>query len=400
MKRVLFMSNGHGEDTVGVHIALALREFAPQLSIEAFPIVGMGTSYSKNGFAIAGPTREMPSGGFLYQSLGYMVRDVASGLVGLTIKQLASLRSMHSQFALAIGVGDNVPLFFNSLALRTPMVFVGIARSARYKDGRNPYSRLECNIMRKWCKKVFVRDPETRDALNREGVPASYVGNPMMDCLEVSTTIPDFLESETVIGILPGSREEAYSHIQFLLPVLKEFAMRFRKPITFAFALANTLDFDLVLDIASQSLKTSGAPVANSSWQKPHRAVEYALEGGSKIVMATNLFGEILATSAVVIGLSGTGNEQAAGMGCPIIIFPGDGPQITERFVRKQKKLLGEALSVVRRDPGEIMRNIEGLLLDPQRREAMSREGRRLLEGKASCHKIAAEIVDALKGGL
>lgn len=399
LQRVLFISNGHGEDTVGAHIALALRELMPHLPIEAFPIVGKGSSYSQNGFTIMGPTAYMPSGGFLYQSLGYIIKDIASGLIGLTIKQLISLKSMNSRFTLAIGVGDSVPLFFNSLALRTPMIFVGVARSARYKDGQNPYSRLECNIMRKWCKKVFTRDPETQDALSRDHVAASYVGNPMMDYLETSTDIPDFLKSKTTVGILPGSRDEAYTHIRFLLPVLKEFAIRFHEPVTFAFALANTLDFDLVLDTANQSLRISGTPVSNPSCQRPYKAAIYSLEGDSRIVMAANLFAEVLAASTIIIGLSGTGNEQAAGMGRPIIIFPGDGPQITERFVRKQKKLLGGALSVTRRDPEEIMKNIKELLLDPKRREAMGREGRRLMEGKGSCHKIAEEIKDVLKGG-
>ncbi|HHY45997.1 MAG TPA: hypothetical protein GX506_01680 [Firmicutes bacterium] len=395
-KRVLFMSNGHGEDTVGARIAMALGNLDPGAEIGAFPIVGVGNPYKSAGFPVVGPTRVMPSGGFLYQSARYMIRDLASGLLALTIRQLLSLRSLRPHFDMVVGVGDNVPLFFNALALKLPMVFVGIARSARYKDGRNPYSGLECKVMRKYCRKVFVRDPETRDSLLRDRVDASYAGNPMMDCIDLSHRLPDFARTRNLIGVLPGSREEAYSHIEFLLPVIGNFARCFDEPVTFAFALANTLDLGRIARLADSAFSGRGVERSTYPGAGGGEILVYHLENGSGILFARNLFGDIISSSAVVIGLSGTGNEQAAGMGRPIITFPGDGPQITAKFVRKQKKLLGGALSVVNRDPGEIAGELERLLRDPERREAMGMEGRKAIEGRGSCTEIARQVIMAL----
>lgn len=414
MRRVLFISNGHGEDMVGSYIAKALKTLAEDLEILAFPLVGKGGFYANSGFRVVSPTKMMPSGGFLHQSLSYFLKDLASGLPALTLRQMAALRNLRGSLDLAVGIGDGIPLLFNSVVLRRPMVFVGIAKSSRYRDGRNPYNRLECAIMHRYCRRIIVRDPETRAALRRRGIPALYMGNPMMDCGIQPGPIPQFLKSKYLIGILPGSREEAYGHIEFLIPVVKELSRRLGEDAAFAFALADPLDMKRITGIIdsvlgaqaiSPELRSEPGDVKNPSILRkssdgralatPSVAI-YPLENGSTLVMAKGLFGEILSASTLVIGLSGTGNEQAAGMGKPIITFPGKGPQVTERFVREQKKLLGDALTITSRDPQDIANEVVSLLRDSVRREKMGQEGRRLMEGHGSCKRIAASILEVL----
>ena len=63
-KRVLFLSNGHGEDLNASLVLRALRHFAPEMEMAAMPIVGRGNAYRKLGVPIIGPTQQLPSGGF------------------------------------------------------------------------------------------------------------------------------------------------------------------------------------------------------------------------------------------------------------------------------------------------------------------------------------------------
>jgi len=42
MKRILFISNGYGEDYVAVNVAKEILNMEPSISIEGLPIVGEG----------------------------------------------------------------------------------------------------------------------------------------------------------------------------------------------------------------------------------------------------------------------------------------------------------------------------------------------------------------------
>lgn len=66
-KRLLVVSNGHGEGTVGRMLVQRVHELAGgQFHAGAFPLVGTGEAYSKAGISVAGPRAELPSGGFLW----------------------------------------------------------------------------------------------------------------------------------------------------------------------------------------------------------------------------------------------------------------------------------------------------------------------------------------------
>jgi uncharacterized protein (TIGR03492 family) len=56
-KKVLFLSNGHGEDVNGSMVAQALRQQDPTVQIGAMPIVGAGSAYQKLDIPIIGPTK-------------------------------------------------------------------------------------------------------------------------------------------------------------------------------------------------------------------------------------------------------------------------------------------------------------------------------------------------------
>ena len=84
---ILCISNGHGEDLIGTRICIELEKLG--FSVIALPLVGVGHAYTKANIPIAAQvTQAMPSGGFVRMDSRQLARDVKSGLVGLTFKQL------------------------------------------------------------------------------------------------------------------------------------------------------------------------------------------------------------------------------------------------------------------------------------------------------------------------
>ncbi|MGB9613153.1 MAG: hypothetical protein ACPL4K_03135, partial [Candidatus Margulisiibacteriota bacterium] len=101
-------------------------------------------------------------------------------------------------------------------------------------------------------------------------------------------------------------------------------------------------------------------------------------------------FAEVLALSDLIVGLSGTGNEQAAGCGIPVISFYGRGAQYNKKFAEAQKQLLGEALYLVRSyDPKTIAVAIWKLLKNPDKMKEMRRAGRERMGNGGAVEKIA-----------
>src|SRR4030067_897644 len=85
-------------------------------------------------------------------------------------------------------------------------------------------------------------------------------------------------------------------------------------------------------------------------------------------------FADVLRRSQVVVGLAGTANEQAGGLGKPLITFPGliQGPQ----FVRMKMRLFDAAAIAVPPHPEVVARALVDLLRDPATPARMSRGGR------------------------
>jgi uncharacterized protein (TIGR03492 family) len=109
--------------------------------------------------------------------------------------------------------------------------------------------------------------------------------------------------------------------------------------------------------------------------------------------MENKPFSEVLAQSDLIIGLSGTGNEQAAGSGIPVVSFYGRGSQYNQRFADAQKQLLGDALSLVRDpDPLSVAAEVWNLLRHPDRMAYMGKTGKERMGEPGAVEKIAGYI--------
>ena len=80
--KILFITNGHGEDIIAARI---IKELAGH-DISVCPVVGAGQVFDGLPVTVLGPRKKMPSGGFVYQSLSNIIKDVFSGLIGNSIE--------------------------------------------------------------------------------------------------------------------------------------------------------------------------------------------------------------------------------------------------------------------------------------------------------------------------
>ncbi len=117
------------------------------------------------------------------------------------------------------------------------------------------------------------------------------------------------------------------------------------------------------------------------------------IEKIKNLIIAKNYFGDVINTADIVIGLSGTGNEQAAGLGKPVISFPGRGVQYTSTFAKRQTQLLGSCLTVTKRNSSEIAKTAWEILNNKEKRQRMATEGMLRMGVSGASKKIANKII-------
>lgn len=373
---LLILSNGHGEDTMGALLAKELE--GEGMRVLAFPVVGEGGAYARAGVPLVGVQQAMPSGGFILESPVNFVRDLRAGLLSLTFRQLRALRRLHSDVKWAVAVGDVYVLALSAYALKRPVVFLPTAKS-EYIRGHFGW---EYAVMRRHAARVFARDAKTAEAMRARGVPADFAGNLMMDALKVTGERFGIAPGERVVALLPGSRSDAYRNARGIFEAVHLLEGR---SLRFLLALAEHLEPEAMAETTGWSFAPTGDGKSG--------ILGWFAKGAARILCVRGMFGDVLSVADVVIGLSGTGNEQAAGMGKPVVAFAGDGVQFTKRFAADQKRLLGEALSLVEGGPQAVAAEVARILSDRQLYARMAACGRERMGGPGAAKRITAAIV-------
>jgi uncharacterized protein (TIGR03492 family) len=364
---VLIVSNGHGEDAVGMALA---DHLAPEAAITAFPLVGVGGAY--HGVELLEPRQTLPSGGFaLRGAWRALMEDLRSGAVRRWLAQRATLRGQHGRHRVVVAIGDVYGLWMAAAAGR-PVVFVATAKSQH----NEPHRALERAQLRRLAQVIFTRDELTAQTLRRAGLPARYVGNPLMDTIgSVQTSLKADPTQPTVV-ILPGSRVDADVNLGPLLGMCAQIGARQR--VHFVCALAHTIDLARVRAAAS----AAGWDIEGDR-----------LRRDGVTVTLTPVFGDAIRAADVIVGLAGTANEQAAGLGKPVVTFVGPGAQVSPEFVALQQRLLGEALIVAQgwQDAAEA---VVRLLGNPAERAARGAVGRERMGEPGAVPRIAHAVLD------
>jgi len=249
--QVLFVSNGYGEDLVSANAAKALAAAHPGTLIRGFPAVGEGHFYTGAGIELAGRGPELPSEGFV-RSIGDFLNDVRHGFFVKTFQLGIALEKAAKKYDFLVITGDPYLLMFTSFFTHFPRmkkIFIGVQQSEWYGT-RKPFKQHYSLIERRWLKRnaglIFVRDYRTRDYLRKKGLKHVHcTGNPMMDCFSMHEK-PVFPENKKVIGILPGSKREAYDNLKVIFDIIRALALR-KKGMLFAFALPRSLEMGKII---------------------------------------------------------------------------------------------------------------------------------------------------------
>jgi uncharacterized protein (TIGR03492 family) len=276
-------------------------------------------------------------------------------------------------------------------------VFVGCAKSAYY-GRRYAYSRLEMRWLRGHACGVFARDALTAQWLQDRRVAACYVGNPMMDDVDPAGDLPGVAAADLVLGALPGSRRDAAANVITLMAVADALAREVPAPRStqVVCAVAHEPSQDDLRLWADTALETGWRPegvVTNPGAAGTCRAWRHRL--GLRFCVVANRFGAVLHRARLVVGLAGTGNEQAVGLGKPVVTFPTTGVQ-DNAYLRMKMHFFGEAAVAVDRDPVAVARTVLAILDDPDRAARMAAAGRQRMGVPGGSAAIAAALLRTL----
>lgn len=378
MGKVIFITNGHGEDSIAKTIINRLKEKDPSLDIAALPLVGSGSLFEGENVKIIGPRKELPSSGFPTLNIGSLFADLQKGLISIIFEQIKALQNIDAD--ICISVGDIFPLLFIMLFGKGKRIHVGTAISAYMRK----HWKTEKWLMEK-CDRVFCRDNPTAEALKKAGVSAFFVGNVMMDELNESYKEFGIPADKTVVGILPSSRPEAYNNIIFLLKIADEMA-RHMKDIIFLISLAPNLD--------NNTLKNK-IENANLYYKTEEGIIEEIITGRGAIVKVIHGYlSEAISRSKLILGMTGTGCEQAAGLGKPVIIPTGKDLSTSKLRTDFYKKLLGEAILTIDGNIPKIAAEALSLLKNEKQISRMGAVGRKRMGGPGGADKIAQAILE------
>ncbi|MEM9265414.1 MAG: lipid-A-disaccharide synthase-related protein [Cyanobacteria bacterium P01_F01_bin.13] len=395
--RLLCISNGHGEDLIAVRILQSLQRLSPHLPMAALPIVGAGKRYQKLGIEIIGPTKQMPSGGFIYMDSQQLARDLQGGLVQLTIAQLRAMGQWLQTDDVVLAVGDIVPLLFGWLS-RCSYGFVGTAKSEYYVRDEQGHHLDESSLLdvfdfqrtcvympwERWLMRrsacVFPRDGITTRQLQRWAVDAYDAGNPMMDGFLIPADLTVDQQSFTVL-LLPGSRApEAYENWQRLLQAANDVIAYMDRPVTFLTAAAPGLD-----------LATLTAELRIHGWQGAHSYQQ----GENSLHIDQGSFVDYAQRANVAIATAGTATEQFVGLGKPVLTLPGNGPQFTFSFAQAQARHLGPSVTLVQ-TPEQVGQTLMAILNDPDRQAAIYKNGLHRMGPPGAGQRIAEILLETL----
>ncbi|WP_094556462.1 lipid-A-disaccharide synthase-related protein [Synechococcus sp. 1G10] len=342
-RRLLLLSNGHGEDLSGSLIGQELQKLG--LEVVALPLVGHGGAYRQAGLPVLGHTREFSTGGLGYTSLGGRLTELVQGQLTYLLSQLVLFFREARHCAAVVVVGDVIPVLA-AWCSRRPVVTYLVAYSSHYEGRlRLPWPCGSCLRSRRF-RRVFSRDAFTATDLSHQlGRPVDFLGNPFLDrVLESAPSLdgPGVGASSPRLGLLPGSRlPEALRNFELMLQVLTRLpaALQVRGGLQLNAALVGAIDAATVARLSRPlgwQLEPSGRLCRGE--------LELRLHWGE--------FQAVVQQADLLLAMTGTATEQAVGLGKPVVQLAGGGPQFSPNFAEAQRRLLGPSLFSAEGEPG------------------------------------------------
>ena len=311
-------------------------------------------------------------------SLKLFIEDLRAGWISTHWRRVQSARTMRGQYDLIVAVGDVVFIIAARLA-RAPFLFIGCAKS--YYNLLHGYTPMEKRMPRQNCRLTCPRAELTIKELARAGVRPRYVGNPMMDGLEGTDETFGLPTEKIVIGLLPGSRTKAEDNALHLLRVATATAETRGAQAALQFLYAVHPQFNIAA-VRERVANVPGWNVALPLGEDASRGLDLRLRhtSGVEAWIIQRHLADMLRRATLVVGLAGTANEQAVGLGKPLITLPTTGVQ-WKNYVNMKMEYFGESVLAVSPEPSDVARAIAGLLDDPQKQARMIAAGRERGDG-------------------
>ncbi|MFG6097786.1 lipid-A-disaccharide synthase-related protein [Leptothoe sp. ISB3NOV94-8A] len=340
--KLLFISNGHGEDNHSSHIIRSLWELEPELNIAAIPIVGQGHAYRNINVPIVSPTLTLPSGGFTYTNRLRLLSDIRAGLLTSTLRQIQAVRNYAPSCDLVFATGDVVGQCFAYISGK-PFISFTSSLSAMYEGTLKIDMVLKAVLKSPRCLTLFSRDAYTAKDYQKQGLAkAQFGGIPSLDRLKPKGKDLQLDVARPMMALLPGSRmPEAMHNLKLLLGLVVEIA-KLNPQVQFCAA--------LVPDVMA-SLETISA--ADIGWHCAPGKLTYVVDGEviATVLCFSDAFSDIVCHTDLVLGMAGLAVDQAMAIGKPILQIPGPGPQFTYAFAEAQERLLGLSVKTIGTKP-------------------------------------------------
>jgi uncharacterized protein (TIGR03492 family) len=393
-KRVLFISNGHGEDNHSAYVIRTLWELAPDLEIAAIPIVGEGNAYRKVDVPILVPTKVLPSGGFTYVNRWLLLKDIQAGLLNLAFEQVRAIRKHGPQFDLVHATGDSVGQTCAYLTGRPFISFISCL-SALYEGHLRTDFVLRFVVRSPRCRAVITRDPYTAEDLTRQGFAKVHFGGiPSLDWLVPEGRDLQLKREVPMVALLPGSRmPEAVKNFRLQMQFVQEAVQLMGDRVQFRAALVSPLMAEL------------SALAEELGWQYEAGRLWSTLASGqlAEILCYDDAFNDIVFSTTLVIGMAGLAVDQAVAIGKPVIQIPGEGPQFNYAFAEAQDRLLGSSAQTIGIGPAtpetlrEAAQCLQKTLADEEYLAACVENGRSRLGTPGASKRIAQLILQNLE---
>jgi len=371
--RLLFISNGLGEDSIAAEI---VRRLPPDPTVDAYPMLGQGLAY-RDLCPVIGPRAEVASQGWRNVRFS-LLRDLFGGALGTIGPTLSFLHSLRGRYDRIIVVGDMVGVAACFLAGLRNVVYLDV-----YKTGHGRlYWPIERWLVSRTAAIAFCRSDKLAAQLRAAGVDARAAGNVMMDT--VTRGQYDAASRRTraaAVTLLPGSRQFTAESFSLQLAALRRLPPETRPDIFLAAAGSISLD-----DIAGAAGLTVLAP------QTAEPGDAGTLTDGDLVVHAgRGVAGNLIEAADVVLSQAGTASVQALGLGRPVITFIN--PRDRQSRVHAENALFGEARITVAPDAALIAQRLAALLADPAERRRLGAIGRERIGPPGAIEAIVAAII-------
>ena len=395
-QRVLFISNGHGEDNHSAHVIRTLRKLAPDIDLAAIPIVGEGNAYRRLGIPILGPTQVLPSGGFTYVNRWLLFKDIQAGLLSLSLRQIKAIRRHGPEFDLVHATGDSVGQTCAYLTGRPFISFISCL-SALYEGRLQTDFVMRFVVRSSRCRAVITRDPYTAKDLQKQGFDkVHYGGIPSLDWLIPQGQDLQLQPIIPMVALLPGSR---------MPEAVRNFKLQMQFVAAVTRLMGTTVQFRAALVPAL--MRELGAIAAELGWQHHAGTLTYQLPDGevAEIRCYDDAFNDIVCSTTLVVGMAGLAVDQAVALGKPVIQIPGEGPQFNYAFAEAQDRLLGISAQTIGKGPAtpeplmEAAHCLQKTLKDSDYLAACDDNGRERLGTPGASQRIAQLILDNLQSG-